>query len=67
MIKGSLKEAGENVYISSPQSFDPSVLRAMICPECGHVELIATEPEKLAQKDISDEEFDDLFPPDRDQ
>ena len=52
MIKGSLRDAHESIYVTSLQSMDHSPLRAMICPKCGYVELVASHPEKLDREDF---------------
>jgi hypothetical protein len=58
MIQGSLKGPVETIHIESVQSLEDSPLQALICCACGHVELQATCPDRLAHHDISDEELD---------
>ena len=61
MIRGCLRDSLDVVYIEAWQSPKGSSLQALICPDCGHVELQATHPEYLARCDVSQEELDDLF------
>ena len=60
MIQGCLKVPIDRVYIESSQSREGSLLHALVCPVCGHVELQAIHPENLIDHDISDEELDAL-------
>lgn len=64
MIEGSLREASESIYVTSHKSMDSSVLRAFICPKCGHVELVAVEPERLEREDVDAMEMDEPCAPD---
>jgi predicted RNA-binding Zn-ribbon protein involved in translation (DUF1610 family) len=61
MVPGYLRASGDKVYIQSEQSLEDSSLQALICPDCGYVELQATCPEALAQHHFSDEELGDEF------
>ncbi len=58
MIRGMLRGPVETIHVESLQSLEDSSLQAMICPDCGCVELQAANPEKLARHDLSDEEID---------
>jgi predicted RNA-binding Zn-ribbon protein involved in translation (DUF1610 family) len=57
MIPGHLKDPVNVVTIESLCSLETSSLEAWICPECGHVELQATDPQDLAHRDISAEDL----------
>ena len=61
LIQGCLRVPMDRVYVESPQSCESSLLQALVCPVCGHVELQAIQPENLVDHDISDEEIDALF------
>jgi ribosomal protein S27AE len=56
MIPGRLKVPMNQVYVVSYESMDNCSLEALICPECGHVELQAIHPEKLSCHDNADPE-----------
>jgi len=57
MIAGHLKDPADVILIESLHSLESSSLQAWICPECGHVELEAADPEDLARHDISAEDL----------
>jgi hypothetical protein len=57
MIRGHLKDPVDVVTVESLRSLETSSLKAWICPECGHVELQATDAEELAQRDIPAEDM----------
>ena len=61
MILGYLGVPEKRVNVHSEQSLKSSPLQAVICPDCGHVELQAISPEDLARHDYPDEEVDDEF------
>jgi predicted RNA-binding Zn-ribbon protein involved in translation (DUF1610 family) len=58
MITGHLRAPANVIFVESLFSTRDSSLTAWICPACGHVELEATHPERLARHDIADR---DLF------
>lgn len=58
VIIGHLKDPVEPIIVESVCSLETSTLEALICPNCGHVELQATHPEDLARHDISEDEPD---------
>jgi predicted RNA-binding Zn-ribbon protein involved in translation (DUF1610 family) len=47
MVPGYLSDSMDRVYVESAQSAESSQLRALICPECGHVKLLAASSEDL--------------------
>jgi predicted RNA-binding Zn-ribbon protein involved in translation (DUF1610 family) len=57
MIPGHLMDPVNVITIESLRSLETSSLEAWICPECGHVELQATDPEALTHRDIPPEEL----------
>jgi predicted RNA-binding Zn-ribbon protein involved in translation (DUF1610 family) len=58
MVRGYLKGLKDSIHIETLQSLRSSALQAFVCPACGHVELRATDPKALANKDISDQEIE---------
>jgi hypothetical protein len=61
MVLGYLASSGERIFIQSDQSLDDSSLQALICTDCGYVELQAVCPEVLSRHDLSDQAADDEF------
>lgn len=57
MLKGSLTGPVDRIHVESLQSYEGSDLEAYICPECGHIELEARSPEKLAHEDFTEDEI----------
>ena len=58
LIVGKLKGPVDTIHIESQKSLDQSLLQALICLACGHVELHASNPEKLDREDITKEDLD---------
>ena len=60
MIRGMLRGPVEPIHVESLISLEDSSLHALICPDCGCVELQAANPKRLARHDLPDEELDDF-------
>ncbi len=58
MLRGYLKGLKDSVHVETLQSLKGSALQAFVCAACGHIELRATDPQALANKDISDQEIE---------
>lgn len=61
MVAGHLASSWGKVFIESEQSQDDSSLQALICTDCGHVELQAVCPDALAHHNFPDAELGDEF------
>lgn len=61
MVPGYLTSARDRIFVQSEQSLDDSSLQALICTDCGHVELQAVCPEALSHHNFSDQELGDEF------
>lgn len=65
VVPGYLRLGTDSVYVASMQSLEISSLGVLICLGCGHIELQAVNPEKLAREDITDEEIRRYTPAER--
>lgn len=60
MLEGSLIITDDPVEVVVTHSLIESIVEALVCSQCGFIELWAKELENLNREDISDEELSDL-------